>query len=156
MADVISKNKGLKKISLWNEDDEEPGDVPHVDCKWMTDWETRERLRAHWTEEIEPRRKSPAVNNNDATMTPELVRRFIHLPHVEYLTFDFVLSLNPANADDQPIDNDHLAEQVIRLMNRFQDLSEARFAHVVDSTRRAFSYSITISIDRKTFKGLPP
>ncbi|OXA39251.1 hypothetical protein Fcan01_26015 [Folsomia candida] len=42
------------------------------------------------------------------------------------------------------------------IFNQMNESEQARFAHVVDPTRRAFSYLITISIDRKTFKGLPP
>ncbi|OXA39249.1 hypothetical protein Fcan01_26017 [Folsomia candida] len=166
ISDMISRNKGLHKIEL------EKGYDPEKDGKRHTNLREEvadESLLHHMALIGKPsnvyeliglsapiaQSDTPATNDKPI-LTPELLRRFIHLPHVENFRLYFVLSLNPDDSDDQPKDNDHLLEQVYRLTTRFQDLSEARFAFNINSTEGSFRYSITISIDRKTFKGLPP
>ncbi|XP_035700508.1 uncharacterized protein LOC118433057 [Folsomia candida] len=101
-----------------------------------------------------------------AILTPELVRRFIHLPHVENLLFDFVLILSPDHPDDQDKNEEFLTEQIHRLKDRFHHLNtvcnktpgimEARFVDIIEPQEGSFGYSITISIDRQTFNGLLP
>ncbi|XP_035700547.1 uncharacterized protein LOC118433076 [Folsomia candida] len=108
----------------------------------------------------------PATNTKKPILTPALLRRFIHLPHVENFMFLFVLSLNPENSYGLPKDKDHMADQVIELRNRFKELAavcnktpgfkQARFSYHILSDAGFFSYRIIISIDRSTFKGLPP
>ncbi|OXA39246.1 hypothetical protein Fcan01_26012 [Folsomia candida] len=70
-----------------------------------------------------PNAEGDPSTSKDAILTPELVRRFIHLPHVENLLFDFVLILSPDHPDDQEKNEEFLTEQIHRLKDRFHHLN---------------------------------
>ncbi|XP_035700510.1 uncharacterized protein LOC118433059 [Folsomia candida] len=67
---------------------------------------------------------APTATNDKPMLTPELLRRFINLPHMEILWVMFLVTKNPANSDNQPTDYDHMAKQVTQVKDRFQDLNE--------------------------------